>query len=184
MKKNIRTILGILLAICCLCSLAACSGGDETSTTSSGTSLSESSASQEATEPSAADSSVAEAEEPSSSAGESSEAASDTAMFASIGGYINSEEVKSQLDAMSTDELGVTVSADGNRLIYTFAFPEGTDTSGLAESLDAALETQASTFEMIASSLQEFVAVTDPIVVVTYTDSQGNVITSQEFTAP
>ena len=184
MKKNIRTILGILLAICCLCSLAACSGGDETSTTSSGTSLSESPASQEATEPSAADSSVAEAEEPSSSAGESSEAASDTAMFASIEEYINSEEVKSQLDAMSTDELGVTVSADGNRLIYTFAFPEGTDTSGLAESLDAALETQASTFEMIASSLQEFVAVTDPIVVVTYTDSQGNVITSQEFTAP
>lgn len=46
------------------------------------------------------------------------------------------------------------------------------------------METQASTFEMIASSLQEFVAVTDPIVVVTYTDSQGNVITSQEFTAP
>ena len=84
---------------------------------------------------------------------------------------------------MQSDEMGVDVTGEDNKLIYTFTFAEGTDTEGLADALKTGLESQASTFEAIAASIPQAVNVENPIVVVTYKDSAGNEIYSAEFTA-
>lgn len=83
---------------------------------------------------------------------------------------------------MQTEELGVDVLAEGNKLIYEFTYGPDVNTEGIADALSAALQEQASTFELVAQTLKAAVDVENPVVVVTYKDSQGNVIVSQEFT--
>ena len=126
---------------------------------------------------------------------ESSEAESSAATdlptsgkFATIDEFVNSSIMQSQIKTLkdSAGDSGmddITLAGEGNKLIYTFTFAEGTETEGMAEALEAALDTQASTFENVASSLKAAVEVEDPIVVVTYADSEGNEIYSREFTA-
>ncbi len=104
-------------------------------------------------------------------------------MYSSIEEFVNSDIVQTQLEAMQTEELGVDVLAEGNKLIYEFTYGPDINTEGIADALSAALQEQASTFELVAQTLKAAVDVENPVVVVTYKDSQGNVIVSQEFTS-
>ena len=64
-----------------------------------------------------------------------------------------------------------------------YTFDENIATDGMAESLETALNAQASVFESIASQLKLAVNVENPVVVVEYLAHDGTVIYSQEFTA-
>ena len=107
----------------------------------------------------------------------------DAAAYSSIEEFVSSEEVQSQLEAMQTEEMGVAVTGEGNKLIYTYTFAEGIATDGMAEVLEAGIQSQASTFQAIAATIALAVDVEDPVVVVRYQDSTGAEIYSAEFSA-
>ena len=113
-----------------------------------------------------------------------------TYLYASMEEFVNSEEVQNEiaatLDALDTSGMEMTVTGQGNRLIYTYTF---TDLSadafpdGAAEDLAQGLDSQASVFETIAGQLKLAVAVEDPVVVVEYFAADGVLLCSQEFSA-
>lgn len=181
MKKNFVRIFACVMAASAILTMTACGSDNTSSTASSGASSSVSSAVSSAPE----SSTPAESSEVSSSTGVAGLNAN--GKFDTIDGFVNSDIVQSQLDSLKTSAedsgMNITITGEGNKLIYTFTYGEGTDTEGMAEALEAALETQASTFEGVAASLTEAVEVEDPIVVVVYADSEGNEIYSREFTA-
>ena len=107
--------------------------------------------------------------------------------FATIEEFVNSdvvqEELKALKDLAESSGMKITVKGQGDKLVFSYAFPAGTPTEGLADALKPALEAQASVFTDLAAQLKEVVAVEDPKVVVVYTDSAGKTIDSREFTA-
>lgn len=183
MKKNFVRILACVMAASAILTMTACGSDDNTSSTASaaGASSSVSSAVSSAPESSA----PAESSEVSSSAGMAGLNAN--GKFDTIENFVNSDLIQSQLDSLKSSaedsDMNIAITGEGNKLVYTFTYGEGTDTEGMAEALEAALDTQASTFEDVAASLTEAVEVEDPIVVVVYADSEGNEIYSREFTA-
>ena len=176
MKKNLLKLLAGTMAVTMVLSLAACGGDDKTSSSSS-------------SEPTSSASSTAE----DSSSEESSAAAPASGKYASIQEFLDDPTVKSQLDAMietltaGDDSMDCTVTADGDKLIYTFSFlgQEFTEDelTVLHDALEEGMAQNASTFETIAGSLGDAIEVTNPVVVVTYQDEDGTEIFSQEFTA-
>lgn len=183
MKKNsIRLLAGTMAMILAL-SLTACGGKDSSSAGDAS---------------SAGTSSVVSTAEDNSSEESSSEAGSDDAAstaegkFASIQEFLDDAAVKSQLDsmmeAMASEQMNIAVTADGDKLVYTFTFsesalPEGTDMDSIAATLEEGMNQQASTFETIAASMKEVVEVADPQVVVVYAQHDGTEIYKQEFSA-
>lgn len=110
-----------------------------------------------------------------------------TGKFDSIEDYVNSELLQSQLssmmDSLEGSGMSMEVKGEGDKLIYSYKYDEVVKAEGMAETLQAGLESQASTFSQVASSLKLAVDVENPIVVVEYIDANGEMIYSQEFTA-
>lgn len=178
MKKNVVRIFAAMMALCLALSLTACGG------TQSGTS---SAANESSTVQESSTQEESQTSENTPATTEEGQDETDTAgtayAFGSMEEFVNSDEIQSQLEAMQTEELGVTVTGEGNKLIYTYTFAEGTATDGMAEALDSAVQAQASTFESIAASIALAVDVENPVVVVRYQDSTGAEIYSAEFSA-
>ncbi len=191
MKKENRIlrVLAGALAIACVLTLGACSGGANESSTSETSSVS--SAAEESS--AAAEESSASVEESSASSSEASsdaEGAADSeveGLYASVEEYVNTEEFQAQMEeqlaSMEQSGLNIEVTGEGNKLIYTYTFDESIDTTGVSDQLSSSLQEQASIFEMVANSLTMIVDVEDPVVEVTYKDSEGNVLASEEFSA-
>lgn len=107
--------------------------------------------------------------------------------FNSMKELADSKEIQDMVTSMSSslDEgMALAITGEDNKLIYTFTLPDELVVDGMAELLQSGVEAQASTFEDLAKEMQGKVNVENPVVVVTYVDSQGNEIYSQEFTAP
>ena len=184
MKKNFFRLLAGVLAIAMLLALAACGGKDGSS--------SEGSSSSQA---SGVESSSAGSEDQESSGLEANSEAGDASglvdgKYASIQAFLDdpqiSEQINAMVDALAEGDMGIAVSANENKLVYTFTFAEfeeGTDTDAVAESLEKNMADQASVFENIANSIKEVVNVEDPKVVVAYNAADGTEIYSQEFSA-
>lgn len=182
MKKNFFRLLAGVLAIAMLLALAACGGKDGSS--SEGSSSSQASG----VESSSAGSEAQESSGPSSEAGDASGLVD--GKYASIQAFLDdpqiSEQINTMVDALAEGDMGIAVSANENKLVYTFTFAEfeeGTDTNAIAESLEKNMADQASVFENIANSIKEVVNVEDPKVVVAYNAADGTEIYSQEFSA-
>lgn len=95
---------------------------------------------------------------------------------------ITQEQLNTQIESLEGSGITADVTAEDNKLIYSFTV----ENPDLAAAMDAAtvestLESQASTFEAIASSLKAAVEVENPVVVVRYLDNTGAEITSKEF---
>ncbi|MBC8610370.1 Uncharacterised protein [uncultured Ruminococcus sp.] len=105
----------------------------------------------------------------------------------SVEEFASSEAVQSEIaelkSSLSGSGMDISVTGEGDKLIYTFTLAEGTDTTGLEEGLKAGVEAQASTFEGLAAELKGAVSAENPVVVVIYATSDGTEIYSQEFTA-
>ena len=133
-----------------------------------------------------------EAEEPEEPVAENEEDASDlpaSGKYATLEDFINSDMMQEQLDSQiaSLEGTGLTaeVIAEDNKLVYSFTITDPNVAASLdAASLQSTLDSQASTFESIASMIPLAVEIDNPVVVVRYLDSAGAVIVSQEFTPP
>ena len=105
----------------------------------------------------------------------------------SVEEFASSEAVQSEIaelkSSLSGSGMDISVTGEGDKLIYTFTLAEGTDTTDLEEGLKAGVEAQASTFEGLATELKGAVSAENPVVVVIYATSDGTEIYSQEFTA-
>lgn len=133
-----------------------------------------------------------EAEEPEEPVAENEEDASDlpaSGKYATLEDFINSDMMQEQLDSQiaSLEGTGLTaeVIAEDNKLVYSFTITDPNVAAALdAASLQSTLDSQASTFESIASMIPLAVEIDNPVVVVRYLDSAGAVIVSQEFAPP
>ncbi len=178
MKKNLIRLFACVLALVCLISLAACSGGNTSSAGDKASSAPVSSA-------------------PVSSAVDSSAAAStpeDTSSAASAAGgltledYVNSEEMQSQVSAMGEgfkDQGTVNVTAEGNTMIFTFAFNDlgDADLTELGTTLSQAMEADAisSLYGTLASELKKELQADDVSIKVCYATNDGTELCSKEF---
>lgn len=130
-----------------------------------------------------------DAEEPAEDDADDSDDASDipaSGKFASLEDFINSDMMKEQMDAQlaSLEGTGITaaLAAEDNKLIYNFTI-EDPELSAVmdAAALETSLNSQAETFESIASVIPAAVEVENPVVVVRYLDNTGAEIISKEF---
>lgn len=172
MKKFALRLAAALLAAGMILSMTACtSSGPESSVASETSTVSEASTVYEMDE------------EPSTENNTSDE----TGKYASISDFVNSDLLQSQMESLKStaSEAGmdIEITGEGNKLIYTFVISDELNVDGIAETLEAGLESQASTFESVASSIALAVEVENPVVVVRYVDTQGNEIAAREFTA-
>ena len=167
MKKNLIRFFACALCNVLLMSLAAC-GGEKKNDESK-------------TENSTPASSTVQAD---TNAGPD-----DDGLYANIEALMSSEEMKSQLDSvlesMKSDDMDVTVTGQGNKLVYTFTYKDvgDMDLGELSDSLSEATETLGGTFETIASSLAPLVKEANPSVVVIYNAPDGTELYNHEFNA-
>lgn len=97
--------------------------------------------------------------------------------------YAASEMIQSQIESVNSDEMKLTVTGEGNKLIFTFKYLKVEKDDSMAEKLKEAMAEQEDTFKLQANVLKQSVNVDDPVVVITYVDKNDDVIYSQEYTA-
>ena len=127
-----------------------------------------------------------EAEEPEAETEEDTSDIPASGKYATLEDFINSDLMQEQLDSQiaSLEGTGLTadITAEDNKLVYNFTITDPNVAASLdATALQSSLDSQASTFESIASTIPLAVEIDNPVVVVRYLDSTGAVIVSQEF---
>ena len=186
MNKRGMKYLTCTLLTALMLSISACSGGNGQASTQAQTESVETDAPETKQTETATD--APETETPEETSEESSDdTQSGTAAFASMEEFANSDMIQSELDAQleQLEAAGLTmeITGEGNKLINTYFYKDMVADESLAASLEAGLESQKSTFEYVASTLEAAVAVENPVVVVRYVDSEGTEIISKEFQA-
>lgn len=108
-------------------------------------------------------------------------------LYGSMAEYVNSDEVQSILDALKSQMTGsgmnIAITADGDKMIYTYTYDSIEKQDGMAEQLESAMKTQESTFQSSANEIAKIVKADKPSVVISYVDCKGQIIYSREFTA-
>ena len=107
--------------------------------------------------------------------------------FASMEEYAKSDAVQQQIssvqDMLGDSGMELSVTGEGNKLLYTYTCSGVTKSDALASSLESGLSAQEETFTSLASTLKGAVNVENPVVEVIYLDDAGEEIYSQEFAA-
>ena len=107
--------------------------------------------------------------------------------YKSVEAFVASDIVQSQLETLKTQiadaGMSLEITAEGNKLIYTYTYQEITMVDGMTEALESAMETQKSTFESAVKSLKAAVDADDLSVEVRYIDANGTTIYAREFKA-
>lgn len=172
MKKCTSKLLALMLVLIMAFALTAC--GDKKDA-SEGSATADVTATDDATATDAA-----ETEEPTKSGSSSSS-------YSSVEEYVNSPEVQNSLSALETQLKGsgmsIKVSADGNKLIYTYKYENTEKKDGMAESLEKALSAQDATFQATANQIKSTVKVDSASVVIEYIDSKDEMIYTKEYMA-
>lgn len=192
MKRRICCV-GIAFALAC--ALAACAGPSGTEGTgSSETVKKESSISApESKESSAVEdvekSSSSEQPEASSSAVSSEPEAVEEAGNFSLEELIGSEELQEGIKAMESaaqeSGMDLTVTAEGNRVIYVYQYQQELPNREQAiAALEEILDSTASVFEGVASYIASITNVENPVVELRYLDMQGELLCAREFSVP
>jgi len=111
-------------------------------------------------------------------------------MFASVEEYLNNPLVKDQLDKLINSEensdMTMTVTAEGNAMVYTYTFDDSMDLSTdemkdmAKDMLDGAMESQKATFETILSQLRAAIN-PDVSIKIIYRGADGTEIASYDF---
>ena len=193
MKTMMRRTMAFVCSLTLAFAMTACGGSGNGSTPASDTQAASESA-VETQAPAQTDSQAGEtaAENDTSAAvdsqeseGQSSKDTTSFALYSSLEDFVNSSEMQDQIatqqESLAGSGMSVDITADGDRLVYTFTLDDSVASTVTPESLEEGMEAQASTFESIASTLKLAVDVENPVVVVEYVDSQGNIIYSGEF---
>lgn len=173
MNKITKGIIVAALALSATLSMASC--GDSPKDTSSTPESSVSSQTEPATS------------KPDSSSAASGETTPAGTKFATMKEYAESPEIQKQMETMADlykdSGLTFTMTGEGNKLIYTYTYPEGMVTSGIKDAMDGVADQMAPTFELIAETLKNVVEVENPVLVVKYMDADGTELYSREFSS-
>ncbi len=194
MKTMMRRTMALVCSFALTFALTACGGSNNSSTAAADTQPAaesvvetETVAQTEVQTEAQTEASVAEADTSQVSDTQGSADTTSFALYSSLDEFVNSSEMQDQIatqqESLAGSGMSVDITADGDRLVYTFTLDDTVAASVTPESLEEGMEAQASTFESIASTLKLAVDVENPVVVVEYVDSQGNVIYSGEFSA-
>lgn len=101
--------------------------------------------------------------------------------------YVNSEEAQSQFSTLQKSlegsGLSMKISAEGNKMIYTYTYESIEKSDDLVESLETAVAAQDSTFQATADGIKKEIDADSVSVVVEYVDCNGEMIYSKEYTA-
>lgn len=179
MKKNLIRLLAAALGVACVMSLSACGGNGGDKKTSSTAPVSSTAAGTEA-------STAGTESTPASQAGDVS-SEKPLSELETVEDFVNSSLIKGQLDSMKEEMSGqgldIDITAEGNKLVYTFAYQDlqGADRDTVAAALEGAMDSMAATFEDIAAQLKDAVEQDDVSVEVRYLDDQGEELCTREF---
>lgn len=112
---------------------------------------------------------------------------SDSDKYASIEEYISSDAVQAELatlkESVAGQGLSMDITADGNKLIYTYTYTDVEKTDDMVTALKEGMVAQEASFTALADALKLEVDVENPVVVIEYLDANGEEIYSQEYTA-
>lgn len=104
----------------------------------------------------------------------------------SVADYVKSDEIQQAVktfeDTMGSD-VGVDITAEGDKMVYTFKYKTIEKQDGMEEQFEAAMSAQESTFQTAANQLKEQVKADKPSVVVKYVDKNDDEIYSKEYVA-
>lgn len=107
--------------------------------------------------------------------------------FATMKEYAESPDVQKQMQAIADlfkdSGLEFSMTGEDNRLIFTYTYLEGVETSSFEEAIEEIIEKITPTFEQIAGSLKNVVEVDNPVLVVRYLDADGTEVYSKEFSS-
>ncbi len=168
MKKITKGIIVAALAVSAALGMASCADSPK-----------------DASSPSSTVSSQTEPADSSSAA--SSQTTPVGTKYATMKEYAEAPEVQKQMETMADlykdSGMTFTMTGEGNKLIYTYTYPEGMNTSGMADAMDGIADQMAPSFELIAESLKNVVEVDNPVLVVKYMDADGTELYSREFSS-
>lgn len=107
--------------------------------------------------------------------------------YSSVEEYVNSDEIQNALSTLENSLKGsgmsIKISAEDNKMIYTYTYDSTEKADGMAEQLEKAMEAQDSTFQVTADGIKSAVGVDTASVVIEYIDCNGEMIYSKEYTA-
>ncbi len=106
--------------------------------------------------------------------------------YASVEEFVQSEEVQQQVQKASeqyqADGLTITASADGDKLVFTYAVSTQIDAAATIPALEMEFDAQASSFTQVIQQMREQIDVENPSIVLRYVNADGSEILSREFT--
>ena len=106
--------------------------------------------------------------------------------YASVEEFVQSEEVQQQVQQASeqyqADGLTITASADGDKLVFTYAVSTQIDAAATIPALEMEFDAQASSFTQVIQQMREQIDVENPSIVLRYVNADGSEILSREFT--
>lgn len=192
LKKLCALVLAGLLM---LSALAGCTsaktvvGGDTSSDTTSTTTVGGAESGESST--TVSEDSTASSEESTVSSEDSAASSTGDAMFATLADYLADPTVKASIDAeienQTDDTMTIRVYADGNALVYKYQFTDEYDLSDEAtkqsvqDALKEGCESEAETFENIASTLESEVGLSGVHVRLVYLNGDGSEIYTHDF---
>lgn len=104
--------------------------------------------------------------------------------YATMKAYVESKEAQDQLKSVPTDDtMEISLTADGNKMVYTYKFTTLEKTDELAAGLEEGVKGQETVFYNTATALKSVVNIDKPIVTVKYVDKNDVVIFSRDFEA-
>ncbi|WP_343249268.1 DUF4854 domain-containing protein [Diplocloster hominis] len=105
--------------------------------------------------------------------------------FDNLDDFIASDEMQTELEtvreSLTGSGMSIDIKADGDKLIYEYTLDQQVDATGMAESLEAAMDQQKDAFVQVAEELKKEVKVDNPAVVVKYLNNDGTEIFSKEY---
>ena len=108
-------------------------------------------------------------------------------MFDTVEEYVASDMFQAQMDVIKDqfEGTGVTVeiTGEGNKLIYTYTYDTVENVDGLAETIEAGIDTMADQLDTVFAQLKLVVKEENPVIEYVYVDANGEIIYSREFTA-
>ena len=106
--------------------------------------------------------------------------------YASVEEFVQSEEVQQQVQKASeqyqADGLTITASADGDKLVFTYAVSTQIDAAATIPALEMGFDGQASSFTEVIQQMREQIDVENPSIVLRYVNADGSEILSREYT--
>lgn len=107
--------------------------------------------------------------------------------YKSVEAYVNSDEVQEVLDTlegqMSGTGMSIEITAEGDKMVYTYTYDNVAKADGMAESLESAMKAEDDTFQSTADEIKKVVKAKNPSVVIKYVDMNGEEIYSKEYVA-